>query len=453
MKKNYLVLAIIAATAILASCNQNTPQSSFPKKHLIEEFTGQGCGYCPYGMDCMSEFMANDTNWILVMHHYGYLPDKFSVPGSKTITNKLGVDGAPSACIDRTPITITGKPSLVVLPYDLPGCNKSQFETTTYASVVIENQYNEETDGLHVHVSGVVVREDAPALTLTVLIKESGMVGTQADYLGSFEGWKEFRHVCAVRAFLSAPTGDTITMDKKGRYDAHYNFYLDEKWDAENCMVVAFLSESFRPVVQAEQRPVVNGTKGGADIHHGGITAVPVPDYYPEPSVTASPSTYSGVEADTMLMAYAYSEEMEGGKLWQIQAVNDKKIIKVSSTNCLAFLNLFLVTEAGTDTIPYGTYPLVLTEQPGTAIAGFRDDERQQIDGSIFYYTSQSYYKQGYLDPKAQWLLTKGTLTIDSEGWRIEAVSLNGNTIKLYSEAAFSYPKEAPRKIGERVKE
>ena len=62
--------------------------SAFPKKHLIEEFTGQDCGYCPYGMDCVHQFVDNDTNWVVVLHHYGYSKDHFSVAGSQSINQK-----------------------------------------------------------------------------------------------------------------------------------------------------------------------------------------------------------------------------------------------------------------------------------------------------------------------------------------------------------------------------
>ena len=36
----------------------DTIPASFPKKHLIEEFTGQTCGYCPMGMDYIHKFVV-----------------------------------------------------------------------------------------------------------------------------------------------------------------------------------------------------------------------------------------------------------------------------------------------------------------------------------------------------------------------------------------------------------
>ena len=280
--KNLKLLAILALGSLLIALPSCEPKpepepevipESFPRKHLIEEFTGQGCGYCPYGMDCVHDFMANDTNFILILHHYGYAADHFSVSGSKTITNALGVSGAPSITIDRAQTKSSNGNKVVFHPGYLPSVNKSQFETTTYASVNIRNTYDPDTRELRVVVSGALCKEDYPELKLTVLVKESGMIDYQADYENTKDGWKTFRHCNAVRAFLTDNAkGDPITVKSNRHYEEQFVIDLKSNWKAENCMVVAFLSEEFKPVVQAAQKPVVEGTQGGADIIHGGIT-------------------------------------------------------------------------------------------------------------------------------------------------------------------------------------
>lgn len=85
MKPFRFLIIALAMGAFFACEPQPEPQpveqipASFPRKHLIEEFTGQGCGYCPYGMDCIHAFLENDTNYIVILHHYGYQADHFSV--------------------------------------------------------------------------------------------------------------------------------------------------------------------------------------------------------------------------------------------------------------------------------------------------------------------------------------------------------------------------------------
>ena len=242
-------------------------------KHF--EFTGQSCGYCPYGMDCIHDFMADDTNFILVLHHYGYQQDHFTVTGSKKITNKLKVEGAPNMTINRAKTAYrengVKRSEVVFHPGYLTSVDKTQFEQKTYASVNIQNTYDPSSRELKIKVSGALCTTDYPSLNLTVLIKESGMIDSQVDYSLSSSVWKEFRHANAVRAFLSAAEGDPITVTNQ-RYSENYVIDLKDAWVPENCMVVAFLSEEFQPVVQAAQKPVVDGTKGGADILHGGIT-------------------------------------------------------------------------------------------------------------------------------------------------------------------------------------
>lgn len=456
MKKINLLAFIGIAVLAFTSCGNepsNPIPDSFPKKHLIEEFTGQDCGYCPYGMDCIHDFVGNDSNWIIVLHHYGYKADNFSVVGSRTITNTLKVSGAPSMTIDRAKTKYGTQSAVVFHPGYLENTAKSQFETTTYASIEIANNYDAASRTLQVKVSGDLAKKDIPNLYLTVLVKESGMIDYQSDYYNTYEGWKEFRHTNAVRAYLTEPKGDEIFVSKN-HYSATYTLDLNEKWVPENCMVVAFLSEDFQPVVQAEQKPVVAGSKGGADIQHGGVTPVPVADYYPEPNATDGPSTYSGAEADTLTTSYSFYTPYEslGFNFWQIQTYNATNVIKVNKTNCIPFAQIYLFTDLNQTAIPTGTYELNTSESVGSAYAGFRNDEKQIIGGCQFYYTDKSYFDEGYLAPEAQWLIVDGTLTITEEGWELVGHARNGADIHLVgstpikNQGKASAPKKAPKR-------
>lgn len=440
MKHFFSFLPLSLAFVALTACGPKDEPipDSFPKKHLIEEFTGQTCGYCPYGMNCIHDFMENDTNFILVLHHYGYSQDHFTVAGSKTITNTLKVKGAPTMTINRAKTSYLEegikRSATTFHPGYLPDVDKAQFEKTTYASVNIQNTYDPSSRELKIKVSGALSKKDYPFLNLTVLVKESGMIDTQADYYYSFEGWKEFRHTNAVRAFLSAAEGDPLTVGANQRYSMEYTITLKDAWVPENCMVVAFLSEEFQPVVQAAQKPVVEGTKGGADIRHGGITPVPVPDYYPEPDATSSPQDFSKRERDTLAVSYAYSESYPavGLVLWTIQAYNTSYSVSVGQTPCIPFVQLYLfMPYEDKPALPTGTFLINASDEPNTVIAGIRDDEEAQISGSQFYFTDKSYFTQGYLNPKAQWLINSGSMTINKDGWTIDGTTFNGSEIHL----------------------
>lgn len=413
--------------------------TSFPKKHLIEEFTGQDCGYCPYGMDCVHDFMAKDPNWILIMHHYGYQADHFSVNGSKTITNSLSVSGAPSIAINRAKTKSEGGNSIVFHPGYLPSVSKSQFDTETYASINIENAYDAETRTLNVTVSGIVCEGEHPALNLTVLVKESGMIDYQADYYDTYEGWAEFRHTNAVRLFLSAAKGDAITIDENERtYTATYTGTIKEAWVPENCMVVAFLTESFKPLVQVEERPVVEGTEGGSNIEHGGITPVEVPDYYPEYNATDGPEALTGKKSETMITNNAYYEDYNDKVVCTIQAYNKTSKTYIGGSNYIPFSFVYVFLPRGTKKLHIGTYEFNDSQAVNSAYAGFRDDATMTIDGSMFYLTSLTYLNQGYLVPYAQWLIADGTLTITKERWSVDGHARNGAEIHFSGEGVIT---------------
>ena len=443
--KNLRLLTLLALSTLLLAFPSCEPQpepepentevipESFPKKHLIEEFTGQSCGYCPYGMDCVHDFMANDTNFILVLHHT-YYTDHFTVKGSNDISKALGVSGAPYISINRSATKSSNGTKQVFHPGYLPSVSKAQFETTTYASVNISNTYDPATRQLRVVVSGVICNEDHPELKLTVLVKESGMIDTQKDYYETYEGWKEFRHCNAVRAFLSKNSkGDLITVEAN-HYEEQFVIDLNSKWNADNCMVVAFLSEDYKPIVQVAEKPVVEGTEGGADILHGGITPVPVPDYYPESDPTKGPADYSANKSETLTVSYAYYDQYPGYgvTLWTIQAWNTSSVVTVSNTQCIPFANiLVLAPYNATPTLPTGTFPINTTEEAGTVIAGYRNDENVSIGGSMFYFAGLAAFNQNYLDLYARWLISDGEMTITNEGWTLTGHARNGSAINL----------------------
>lgn len=442
MRNHSIVCAFIGVLALaMTACVEKEKEpklydGEFPKKQLIEEFTGQDCGYCPMGMDYIHEFIKDDANWVVILHHDGYKTDNLTVSGSSTITKKIGVQGAPSMSINRDPIKLGGKNQLYFHPAYLEDINKNGFDSKTYASIDIANTYNADDHKLHVTVSGQIGKADYPSLTLTVLVKESGIVDYQSDYNATYEGWQEFRHCNAVRAFLTDAQGDPIYVKETNRaYKSEFDIELDAKWNAANCMVVAFLSENeFKPVVQVNESPVVSGTNGGANIQHGGITRVPVADYYPESSATAGPKDYSGANADTLTTATASykSYNNDGFNYWTIMAYDPDASFTVNKTKCLPFAYIYIFTKLDETTIPNGTYPINNSIQPGTVYAGYRDDVHFEIGGSEFFYTSASYFKQGYLVPAAQWLISDGAMIITDNGWELKGHARNGAVINLY---------------------
>lgn len=275
MKKIFTVLVLLCATLVVSA--QEVP-SSFPRKYLIEHFTGDQCGYCPYGMYSIMEYSANTTTpCIWVSHHYGFNNDEYTIPESAKIGSTCGVQGAPSMAMNRTKVmgtAIAFHPGYLVED-GMSETITSKCDTTAEASVVIEHTYNAETRQLDVTVSGQVANTEVTEYLLTVLIKENGLIGKQADYYWSWKtaGYKEFMHPCVVRDLLTvSQLGDTVKVENQA-YSMTFTYTVSEKWVAENCNVVAYITPlAKKPIINAEETPLVAGSTGGTEYKPFGIT-------------------------------------------------------------------------------------------------------------------------------------------------------------------------------------
>ena len=275
MKKIFTVLVLLCAT--LAASAQEVP-SSFPRKYLIEHFTGDQCGYCPYGMYSIVEYtQQTSTPCIWVSHHYGNTQDEYTISESSKIGSTCGVSGAPNMAMNRTKVmgtTIAFHPGYLVED-GMAETIANKCATTAEASVVINHTYNAETRELNVTVSGQVANTTTTEYLLTVLIKENGLIGKQADYYWSWKtsGYKEFMHPCVARDLLTvSQLGDTVKVENQA-YSKTFTYTVSEKWVAENCNVVAYITPlSKKPVINAEETPLVAGTTGGKEYQPFGIT-------------------------------------------------------------------------------------------------------------------------------------------------------------------------------------
>lgn len=275
MKKIFTILVLLFAT--LTASAQEVP-TSFPRKYLIEHFTGDQCGYCPDGMYSIVEYtQKTSTPCIWVSHHYGYNNDEYTIPESAKIGSTCGVKGAPNMAMNRTKIMGT---AIAFHPGYLTEDGMAETiadkcDTTAEASVVIEHTYNAETRQLDVTVSGQVANTETTEYLLTVLIKENGLIGKQADYYWSWKtaGYKEFLHPCVIRDVISeSQLGDTVLVTNQA-YSKTFTYTVSEKWVAENCNVVAYITPlSKKPIINAEEKPLVAGSTGGTEYQPFGIT-------------------------------------------------------------------------------------------------------------------------------------------------------------------------------------
>lgn len=264
MKKICIVFALLCATLVAAA--QEVP-ASFPRKFLLEHFTGETCGYCPDGMYSMVKYLeSTNIPHIWVSHHYGFENDEYTISESSKIGKAVGVQGAPNLALNRTKLMgtfIAFDPRRLA---DLEATIAKKFDTVAEASVLIDRTYNADTRELTVTVSGQVANTETTEYLLTVLVKENGLLGKQADYDKYSIGgtWKEYIHPRVIRDVLSEDAmGDTVLVSNQA-YSKTYTYTISEKWVPENCCVVAYITPlDKKPVINAEETPLVEGTTGG----------------------------------------------------------------------------------------------------------------------------------------------------------------------------------------------
>ncbi len=403
---------------------------SFPRKQMIEHFTGQTCGYCPDAMDAISSVLkANPDKYVWLSNHAGFADDSFTITESKKIVSKFGVNFAPAMMLNRTKCSYSdsdGKHNdLVFHPGYLPSIVKSQITETAPLSVEIATEMS--GNQLAIKVDGEV-SDTTEQLLLIVAVKESGLHGPQSDYYNTWEGWEDYIHSNVVRKYVSNYLGDTVKLSGYN-YTQEYTLDWNTAWNAENSSVVAYIVGPKGNVVNANQAPVIEGTAGGNDIDHEGVKRVEVPETYPEDGDTPA----GGQNVTFAKAEFSYAGKFSNGNKVLLLDLSTDKLVKYDSNPCLIYVRLFVVlnSSASTNTLPNGTYSFSDDMTPGTVWAGYKDEASYSMGGSSLYYAQVSYLQTyGYVIG-AQWLLTAGgTLTIADGSITYETTNLHGTTMK-----------------------
>lgn len=418
MKKLSLFLSASLMAIGFASCgggnnkpnnpNDTTTGTTYPRIHLIEHFTGEDCGFCPLGMDLIYDvYSQNPDCFVWVSNHYGFGSDNYTIAGSSKIGAKLGVDGAPSISLDR--MKKQGKynyhPQTLV---DYKYADTAPKTSTT--KLELERTYDAATHKLHVTVKGFTSEAELQGVRLTLGVTESGPVGYQHDYYAGWEGWDTFTHTHIIRVYATDPLGEDIFFGNK-TFTEDFTITLKPEWKAENCEVVAWATalDTYYPVLNAAKIAVVDGTKGGEDIKHGGIQLTEVDDVYPEVADPAPAST-------TLDQVNVEVQTSGSADLVTITAVSATPAITVSRGSSkipmLPFVQIMLLTEKGAG-LQAGTYPINDSQTVGTVVAGLRDDVNYKFGGSLYYYV---YQDGSSLYIYTQWYMNAGELVVQEDG-------------------------------------
>lgn len=236
-------------------------------------------------------------------------------------------------------------------------------------------------------------------------------MGQQADYYWSWKtaGYKEFMHPCVARDLLTASQlGDTVKVEKQ-RYSKSFTFVVPDKWVAENCCVVAYITPlSKKPIINAEETPLVAGTTGGAEYLPFGITESQAP-------TNATKLTFSNIELS--------------------KPSADKLVVKLTASNSTRSdyygpLKMVVKLEFNTtnSVIPAGTYTIAEGNEANTFTAGTVDLATQTFAGS-----NMAYYLSTDLESRCHnWRIVSGSMTVSEDGnFVVEGKLDNGKNYKV----------------------
>ena len=417
MKKTILPILMLISISLSVLAEDSIP-ASFPRKFLLEQFTGQTCGNCPNGVLAINEvFRLNPGKYIWVAHHT-YIPDPLLISDSRKVANAIGVSGAPFVSINRNYQLIgSQKKRWFYPPYMLEESFQLLDSATSPVSVLIDREYNPETRELSITVHGEVADTNITKIRLTTLIKENALAGQQLDYYFAWdETWKEYLHMAVPRDFCSAALGDEVVVTNQA-YSKTYKAEVDSTWLENNCTIVAFaanINAEGKDIYNADEVPVVEGTTGGNDCISYGITQ------------NAAPNT-------TLVFPQILVQQHATDSILQLMLLSNQVMRATAQKfyygSCRPVLLLNVVTTA--KQLQPGTYSILDDLSYGSTIAGFRADTAGTLGGSLLIYASAQYLQSYQIVPGAMWRLQSGTVTVDKDGFMsVSATTYNGSQIE-----------------------
>ena len=390
--KAVITASVTGCKSVQCNVTVENVEAIFDRKYLIEHFTTEQCGYCPYGMYSIVEYLAKATTpTIWVSHHAGFGTDEFTIPENQDLVGVLGVDGAPSMALNRTKQE-TGE---IFHPGYLPEITITDAKKAAM-SVNIAHSYDASSRKMDITVSGESSFDTDSKFLLSVLVKENRLVGKQADYyyaLGQ-NSWKEFMHTRVVRDMLTKASGDTIELVNQA-YSKTWSYTIPEKWVAENCCVVAYITPvGTKPVINAEQVVLVEGTTGGEEYNPYGIT---------ESKGPVKGITFHAVEVS----------RIEDENLLEVMLVSNTRV-STAYGDAQPIGAVYIHTDA--ETLTAGTYPIKSDGSAGSIQAGYRIDEKTSFGGSLLLYAVSEYLANGQLAPAHIWRMNEGEMVVDEAG-------------------------------------
>ncbi len=290
MKKTFRLLGIglLAASVCLFSCNKaeddeeeggetseltvsKTPQN---RMVLLEEFTGDKCGYCPLGHKAANELVAANPGKVCVINYHccapnlaGHYVTNYGVTLNSNFNVEDGMTSIPAATINRHDFGLSSASTMITVGRSQYNLASQIMSMPACANVAARATIDKSTRKLTVEVK-VYYTADGTGTTnkLHVALLQDNVMGSQSSMSGNPDQvvGSQYRHMEMFRDFVTtgqwgmdiSPITNGSLISKTINYDIPES-YTDPKNNnsepavLDNMRVVVFVTEGNREVINA----------------------------------------------------------------------------------------------------------------------------------------------------------------------------------------------------------
>ncbi|MGB3467324.1 MAG: hypothetical protein WBA74_18720, partial [Cyclobacteriaceae bacterium] len=158
------------------------------RKVLIEEFTGEWCGWCPEAAYNLDELVKEHPYVLTVGIHNG---DGLVYNNEDIIRNAFGINGFPGGIIGRVNLPGVGYNSSPMSPAITNEFNRQIYDETVLAGVEISSTIN--GNELDIDVNVQFYEQVTDEVRVTIYIVENNVVGgTQQNYFSNNTGFENY---------------------------------------------------------------------------------------------------------------------------------------------------------------------------------------------------------------------------------------------------------------------
>lgn len=276
--KKVVFAALIAAIGSLQSCKEKDVLINFGLKEgitdttymasaeapqnrnvLIEEFTGASCTNCPAGHDVVKSLIASNPGRVVALAYHtndaGAIYQPVDKKGVKSLydfrteeaTNigKViyeGLQSIPTAGFDRTKVGT----SLLVNRTQWANETNKRLLVPPSVNMYLSSEYKADEKKVSVKLKVVYATDVSTKNSINLGLVESKIIDAQ-EFSDRIEVNYEHNHIFrkSFTPYNGYPVLDSIATKKAGRvYEYNYVFTPDEKWNLDNCYLVAYMNNS-----------------------------------------------------------------------------------------------------------------------------------------------------------------------------------------------------------------